>query len=104
MTNWKLAVTPSKTKEILSARIPSALASNVESIAGAADALFFTAARHPRASDPAALRALAGRGVAFASSKRALDAARQFAGKRGLVVVAGSFYLAGDLLPGIRRR
>ena len=77
--------------------------SNVEAIAGAADALFFTAARHPRASDPAALRELAGRGEAFANARRAFDAARQFAGKRGLVVIAGSFYLAGDLLPAIRR-
>ncbi|MEK7465927.1 MAG: Mur ligase family protein [Planctomycetota bacterium] len=80
------------------------VAANVEAVAGAADALFFAAARHPRASDPATLRALAGRGEAFANARRALDAARQYAGKRGLVVVAGSFYLAGDLLPSIRRR
>ncbi|KAF0242989.1 MAG: hypothetical protein FD180_3617 [Planctomycetota bacterium] len=79
------------------------VAANIEAISGAADGLFFTAARHPRASDPEELRALAGVGEACANSGRALNAARQFAGKRGLVVVAGSFYLAGDLLPHILR-
>ncbi|MCC6737538.1 MAG: bifunctional folylpolyglutamate synthase/dihydrofolate synthase [Planctomycetia bacterium] len=72
---------------------------NVETVAGAADALFFCAARHPRAADPRDLARLAGRGLACDSPRAALAAARRFAGPRGLVAVAGSFYLAGDLLP-----
>lgn len=79
------------------------VAGNVEAIAGAADGLFFCAANHPRATNPGELKRLAGRGEAFGSPGRAFDAARQYAGKRGLVAVAGSFYLAGELLPRIRR-
>jgi dihydrofolate synthase/folylpolyglutamate synthase len=79
------------------------VAANIETIAGAAEGLFFCAANHPRATDPAELQRFAGRGEAFRSPGRAFDAARQFAGDRGLVVIAGSFYLAGELLPRIRR-
>lgn len=62
------------------------VAGNIESIAGAADGLFFCAANHPRAADPGELRRLAGRGEACASPRRAFDAARQFAGDRKSVV------------------
>ncbi|MCE9584790.1 MAG: bifunctional folylpolyglutamate synthase/dihydrofolate synthase [Planctomycetes bacterium] len=79
------------------------IAANIETIAGAADELFFTKAAHPRATEPEVLRGLAGRGATFARPRQAFDAARQSAGKRGLVVIAGSFYLAGELLRAVRK-
>ena len=78
------------------------VAANVETIAGAADDLIFTRARHPRAAEPESLRALAGRGEIFQDPRKAFKAARARAGNRGLVVVAGSFYLAGEILPLLR--
>ncbi|MBI2921160.1 MAG: bifunctional folylpolyglutamate synthase/dihydrofolate synthase [Planctomycetes bacterium] len=75
---------------------------NLESILGAADDVVFTRAAHPRAADPEEMRGIAGRGSVEPDARRAVDAARQSAGKRGLVVVAGSFYIAGEVLPILR--
>ncbi len=69
---------------------------NLEAILGAADDVFFARAAHPRAADPASLAALAGRGETAPAVAAALARARIAAGPRGLVVVAGSFYVAGE--------
>jgi dihydrofolate synthase/folylpolyglutamate synthase len=73
------------------------IAANLDSILGAADEVVFTRARHPRAADPDAMRALAGRGRIEPDARRALRVAERLAGPRGLVVVAGSFYVAGEI-------
>jgi dihydrofolate synthase/folylpolyglutamate synthase len=73
-------------------------------LAPGARALVATSSGNPRACDPAELGRLAARaGVARAEAepepKRALARAREIAGRRGLVVVTGSLYLVGMLIP-----
>jgi dihydrofolate synthase/folylpolyglutamate synthase len=80
------------------------VAANLDAILGAADEVVFTRARHPRAADPSAMRALAGRGLVEPAPPRAFRRARARAGPRGLVVVAGSFYVAGELAGLLRGR
>jgi dihydrofolate synthase/folylpolyglutamate synthase len=76
---------------------------NLEAILGAADDVVFTRARHPRAADPAGMRDAAGRGEVAEDPAEALARARELAGRRGLVAVAGSFYVAGELARRLRR-
>jgi dihydrofolate synthase/folylpolyglutamate synthase len=62
----------------------------------------------PRAATPAEIARRAGRTAhgarRIADPARALALARRLAGRDGTVVVAGSLYLVGALLPRLRRR
>ena len=79
------------------------VAGNLKAILGAADDVLFTQAPHPRAADALEMARLARRGIVCPDPRKALATARDLAGPRGLVVVAGSFYVAGEVLPVLRR-
>jgi dihydrofolate synthase/folylpolyglutamate synthase len=75
---------------------------------GAAAEAVFTAIPNPRTADAsaaaAAWTALGGRGAHRHDPLDALALARSLAGGSGAVVVAGSFYLAGEVRPALRDR
>lgn len=71
----------------------------------AADLAIFTRARSPRAADPEALaRRARGSAVTVGEVGRALRLARKLAGPGDAVVVAGSFYVAGEALAELGKR
>jgi len=73
-----------------------------QALAAGARAAVVTAAQTPRAEDPqrllAAAAALFEHIETVTPAEAALARARALAGERGLVIVAGSFYLAGEIL------
>jgi dihydrofolate synthase/folylpolyglutamate synthase len=79
----------------------------MRSLADACRAVVATRSRHPRASSPAGLAALARRAgcraEAVESPRAAVQRARALAGRRGAVLVCGSLYLLGDLRPWLLR-
>ena len=71
----------------------------------------FTSNRNPRALPPATLQSLAGQVVADAppsqlepDPRRAMQVAREVAGRGGVVVAAGSIYLVADLVRPLAQR
>jgi dihydrofolate synthase/folylpolyglutamate synthase len=62
------------------------------------DRWFVTAARSPRAASPADLARLVKGAVPVSSVERAVKLAAKTAGRDGLVLVTGSFYVAGEAL------
>ncbi|MCK5834007.1 bifunctional folylpolyglutamate synthase/dihydrofolate synthase [bacterium] len=60
--------------------------------------LILTTFDWPRAASPEELLAIAGEGFTTDDFKQALDKARELAGASGLIVIAGSLYLAGVAL------
>jgi dihydrofolate synthase/folylpolyglutamate synthase len=77
-------------------------AAYIHELAGAVDVVIATAASLPRARPAEELADVArgsfGRVEAVTAAPTALARARELAGPAGLVVVAGSFYLAGEIL------
>jgi dihydrofolate synthase/folylpolyglutamate synthase len=67
-----------------------------------ADALILTRADHPRACPPAEMARVA-RGVTVGSVARAVRLARKMKRRGDLVLVTGSFYVAGEAMQALRR-
>jgi len=67
-----------------------------------ADALILTRADNPRACPPSEMAKAARGAITIGSVARAVALARKMAGKRDLVVVTGSFYVAGEALEALR--
>ena len=77
------------------------LPSLVSAVAGLTDGVRFVFTRpatHPRAADPKALERAIPRAVAADDLPAALAIARRKAGRRDLLLVTGSLYLAGEAL------
>lgn len=69
-----------------------------------AEAIIVTAPDVPRSTPPQELAGIVGgRAIVEPTSARALDRARQLAGREGVVVIVGSLYLAGEMLSLLER-